>query len=107
MAVMQFEDDFLKFLIPARSEVQAAIGTLYFLSDDAKTAGGTELEIHGLMVGVGFSLWRAVFTAHQKLDSDTNLESSKDFMNKLIATNAVSFQAERVPATDDSMHRPT
>lgn len=98
VAADRFPDDFINFLVPTRSEVQEAIRRLYFLSDEAKAIGvmSTELEVHSLMVGVGFSLWRAVFTAHEKLNRDTNLESSKEFLNKLIATNAVTFQAEQV-----------
>jgi hypothetical protein len=91
-------DDFIRFLVPKRSEVQDALKTLYFLSDKAIDAGlmSTELEVHGLMVGVGFSLWRAVFTAHKPLTRKENLSSSKDFLANLIATNAVAFPAEQV-----------
>jgi hypothetical protein len=93
-------DDFIRFLVPKRSEVQDALKTLYFLSDKAIDAGlmSTELEVHGLMVGVGFSLWRAVFTAHKPLTRKENLSSSKDFLANLIATNAVAFPAEQSPS---------
>jgi hypothetical protein len=49
-------DDFIRFLVPKRSEVQHALKELYFLSDQATAAGpmSTELEIHGLMLVLGF-----------------------------------------------------
>lgn len=94
---MVFTDDFINFLVPKRSEIQEALRQLYFMSDDAKNSGtnSTELEIHGLMVGVGFSLWRAVFTTHRPLDRASNLQSSKQFLSNLIATNAVGFPQEQ------------
>jgi hypothetical protein len=48
----------------------------------------------GWLLGVGFSLWRAVFQAGKALDRDVNFERGRIFLNEIIRNNAAVYYTE-------------
>jgi hypothetical protein len=44
-----------------------------------------------LMVGCIFSLWRAVFLAHEGVTPEANLDDAVKYLDRVIRTNAINF----------------
>lgn len=93
---MKFE----RWLVPKRSEIQHALLDLLVIGTvlarkKRLSPNAVEWRLFGWLVGAGFSLWRAVFTAEKKLDEQINHKAARDFLQNVIRTNAVGFQQEQ------------
>jgi hypothetical protein len=89
-----------RWLVDRRSQVQLALVELHgliarpeqqvqLLSDlDATRA-------HGLLMGAGFSLWRAAFLSHGSRDRADVLRHAESFLSTLLADNAINYPQDR------------
>ena len=95
----QTDIGFVDFLVQHRSEVQKACSDLYHLIHDRAdllSIESAEWEACGLLTGVAFSLWRAVFTVSKGAASDKKgIQATEVFLLNLIETNAVGFSQEQ------------
>jgi hypothetical protein len=94
---------FNEWLVPARNNIQRQLLRLQGLVGPP-TKVGEELPkaslrdsmpfLLDLMVGVSFSLWRAVFQAGQAADRHNHAERSRIFVNEIIRNNAAVYSTE-------------
>jgi hypothetical protein len=94
---------FNEWLVPARNNIQRQLLRLQGLVGPP-TKDGVELPklshrssmpyIYDLAVGVGFSLWRAVFQAAHTTDRHNHAERSRIFVNEIIRNNAAIYSTE-------------
>jgi hypothetical protein len=92
--------EFLSWLVPARSQIQASLLRLFEVTrrkrnELSKPELLNESHIYRLLIGVGFSLWRAVFQAHKDLSISNNLEDAENFLQALVHDNAVVYSTEK------------
>jgi hypothetical protein len=94
---------FNEWLVPARNNVQRQLLRLQGLLG-RPTGSDRELPkisprdsvpplLH-LMLGVGFSLWRAVFQAAQASDRHNHAERARIFLDEIIRNNAAVYSTE-------------
>ena len=88
----------LVWLVESRSKAQRLLLDLYvFLHDKRETLNRkpAERSVFGLLVGAGFSLWRAAFlVTRAKSDWPDVLEEAESFLKKLVEDNWISFDRE-------------
>ena len=94
---------FNDFLVPARNNIQRELLRLQKLIG-TPTKQGEEIPryskrdsmpyFYDMMVGMGFSLWRAVFQAAQSEDRNTHSERARIFLNEIIRNNAAVYATE-------------
>jgi hypothetical protein len=94
---------FNEFLVPARNNIQRELLRLQKLIGPP-TKAGEEIPkysrrdsmpyFYDLMVGIGFSLWRAVFQAAQAEEWNTHSERARIFLNEIIRNNAAVYATE-------------
>ncbi|WP_423414842.1 hypothetical protein RLW55_16770 [Hyphomicrobium sp. B1] len=85
------------WLVKNRSEIQERMLKLYELHDfsDTEDEVSTELwPVYGVLIGVVFSLWRAVFLIQTNRETKGEIEHGRDLLNSLIETNSVSFSTD-------------
>jgi hypothetical protein len=92
--------EFAEWLVPQRSKVQAQLLRLYQLMDEVKDRqklfeSDREWTALQLLIGAGFSLWRAVFQAQSDLDHSLNFDEAKKFLELIILDNAVNYRDEK------------
>lgn len=90
--------EFLNWLVPARADIQRSLLNLYNLAqgNDLRAEQlAIESSIHRLLVGAGFSLWRAVFQAQTDLSIEDNVKASDDFLIKLVHHNSIQYSSEQ------------
>jgi hypothetical protein len=91
--------DFLNWLVPARSRIQDSLRRLHQISlyydEHPEQSDSEQCAIYLLLLGAGFSLWRAVFQAHTDLSRGKNLEAAGEFLETLVHDNAVSYLTEK------------
>lgn len=87
------DGEFREWLVPARNNIQRQLLRLRRRLDGQND--GKVRVILNWLVGVGFSLWRAVFQVRAGLES-TNavLGASKEFLDRIILDNAAMYQTE-------------
>jgi hypothetical protein len=51
--------------------------------------------IFQLLVGTGFSLWRAVFLADQRLEGTASLAAAEKFLTKVVSDNTITYSQEK------------
>jgi hypothetical protein len=100
----QGDDDFPNWLVPARNNIQRQLLRLQSLlgrpSKDRDSPPpripprDSTTWIMGWLLGVGFSLWRAVFQAGHALDRDINFERGRIFLNEIIRNNTAVYSTE-------------
>jgi len=87
------DNAFLYALVDNRNRIQSALHKLYrLLNEKSPLASSPRGQ---LLVGIGFSLWRAVFLAKSTRDWEAAGEKAEKFLRHVIETNAVSFETER------------
>jgi hypothetical protein len=94
---------FNEWLVPARNNIQRQLLRLQNLIGPPAKPGREELKISprdsvqillDLLVGVGFSLWRAVFQAGQAADRHNKAERARIFLDEIIRNNAAVYTTE-------------
>jgi hypothetical protein len=94
---------FNEWLVPARNNIQRQLLRLQRVLGSPTTAGAEIPKsshrdsipfLLDLMVGVGFSLWRAVFQAGQATDRHNHAERARIFLNEIIRNNAAVYSTE-------------
>lgn len=93
------EEDFLRWLVPARSRIQDALLRLYDLAlyyeAHPNEAASKNCSIYRLLLGAGFSLWRSVFQAHTDLSVGENVKRAKELLETVMRDNAVLYPTEK------------
>jgi hypothetical protein len=93
-------ENFTSWLVPARNNIQRELLRLQKLIGQPKPAQPTDQELQryrklGWLLGVSFSLWRAVFQASKELNKeDKTLEAGRTFLNDIIRDNAAVYRTE-------------
>jgi hypothetical protein len=100
------EDDnvpFNEWLVPARNNIQRLLLRLQGVVG-TPTKPGREIPkssprdsvpvLLDLLLGVGFSLWRAVFQASYASDRHTSAERARIFLDEIIRNNAAVYATE-------------
>lgn len=82
----------LEWLVDRRSKIQKFLLALHTFLESNPNANSIEASaLLQLLLGTGFSLWRAVFLADRERD-EKNIESNaKDFLLLLIKDNAINY----------------
>ena len=80
----------LEWLVDRRSKIQQLLLDIYSL--DSKPSRSMAFQ---LLVGVGFSLWRAAFLAEGEHASTKIQEHSRNFLKTLIIDNAINYAQDR------------
>jgi hypothetical protein len=103
MPIPKSDEEFVLWLVPARNNIQRQLLRLQTILGRPST-NPAELPrmsprdsmpyLNGLMLGVGFSLWRAVFQAGHALERDLHLERGRIFLNEIIRNNAAVYSTE-------------
>lgn len=93
------QDKELRWLVESRSKIQAHLLELLILirRDDQRrwlTQRAVYANIFGLLVGSGYSLWRAVFLMDRKKPLIPTLEEARDFLELLVRDNAIAYVQE-------------
>jgi len=94
------DDDFPAWLVPARNNIQRQLLRLQALigpppkEPDKPQIADRDLEMLGWLLGIGFSLWRAVFQAGKALDRDVNYFHARKFLDEIIRNNAAVYLTE-------------
>jgi hypothetical protein len=93
------DEDFAIWLVPARNNIQRQLLRLQLIVGRPSKAESLPLRsdagwVAGWLLGVGFSLWRAVFQAGHALDRDHNFERGRIFLNEIIRNNAAAYSTE-------------
>lgn len=83
----------LTWSLQRRSDVQEQSLRLYKLMDIRAT--NSIGRRRRLLVGVAFSLWRAVFLAYRTGQRDLKNAEAKAFLGKILITNAIGFADDR------------
>ena len=67
------------------------------VEENVRTIAGqsTEGKVVGLLIGIGFSLWRAVFLAHAERDPLAVLEHGRDVLRLVVEDNAIGYPADK------------
>ena len=90
------KDQFAEWLVPSRSKIQDELLELRrAFQRRGDLVDSPEARVLALLVGVGFSLWRAVFIAEEGLDPDLNLVRARSFLDKVIFDNAIAFKDDK------------
>ena len=84
----------MEWLVDRRSKIQALLVRIYSTIGDDLPVTSMGASVKFLLVGVGYSLWRAVFLAESTRDWKTVNEHAKDFLRKLIKDNAIGYPQE-------------
>jgi hypothetical protein len=87
-----------EWVVERRSAIQRNICDLYVYLDYAvKTSKVSEQERNAcfLLIGVAFSLWRAVFLVDTSREWPRVLKEAKDFLEKVVRDNAINYQQDR------------
>lgn len=83
----------MRWLVPARNEIQTELLRLYILmgkpSKDIRTA-----DTLNWIAGIGFSLWRAVFQTPSGLKQGANILRAQEFLQEIILNNAAVYKTE-------------
>jgi hypothetical protein len=88
----------LEWLVTRRSEIQADLLDIYKLTVSCRDEFSKNLAALGfshLMVGAGFSLWRAVFLGNVTLSQDIVAGKAEEFLLTLIEDNAIGYPQDR------------
>lgn len=100
------EEDGVSFndwLVPARNNIQRELLRLQKLLREPTKVGEkipqfsprTSIPMYlDLLLGIGFSLWRAVFQAAQSTDRNEKIERARIFLNEIIRNNAAMYSTE-------------
>jgi hypothetical protein len=93
--------DNLDWLVDARNKIQSLMLRLYRARD---AMADVEWQ---LSVGAAFSLWRAVFLAHQFDDRPASDVKAKgvEFLKRIIENNAIGFCRRRADQCKKSVYR--
>jgi hypothetical protein len=99
---IQGDKDFPGWLVPARNNIQRQLLRLQnLLGQPSKNEPPPPVPIDsdegwvlGWLLGVGFSLWRAVFQAGENLERDRNFEAGRKFLDDIIRNNAAAYRDE-------------
>src|SRR5258708_1169848 len=84
----------LSWLVDRRCSIQQALlDVLKLMRDKNLTASDDDSvkRIASLLVGTGFSLWRAVFLSHPQRKWEMNLQDATAYLQKVIQTNTIAF----------------
>jgi hypothetical protein len=88
----------LEWLVKWRSENQRASLELYCLLKKHATEIRTDPQlilVSQALIGVAFSLWRAVFLSDKEGTLDIALTDAEEFLGKLILDNAINYTQDR------------
>lgn len=96
---MDDQPDF-RWVVERRSRVQLALADLHDLiaTPDRQARLLTDRDgsrAFGLLMGAGFSLWRAAFLSHGSRDRPEVLEHAQSFLAQLLADNAINYPQDR------------
>lgn len=92
------EIEHLEWLVARRSEIQSLALRLLILRKDRRFATKRAAQGSGtldLMIGVVYSLWRAVFLAHAKREGKNIPDGAMNFLQTLIEDNAIGYAQEQ------------
>lgn len=85
----------LKWLVEHRSKIQSLLLELYVFADkDRRTLDDAQSAAFQLLVGAGFSLWRAVFLADSARQLCTVDDDAREFLRLLVKDNAINYSQE-------------
>jgi hypothetical protein len=94
---------FNEWLVPARNNIQRELLRLQGLLGRPTKTGDEVPKVSprdsvpillDLMLGIGFSLWRAVFQAGQASDRHGKVERARIFLDEIIRNNAAVYTTE-------------
>jgi len=93
------EAEHLVWVIKGRASNQAKSLELYRLLNEhsavlAKPSHRLRFYVQELL-GISFSLWRAVFLADRTGDRDLKIEDARGFLGAMLTDNAISFVTDR------------
>jgi len=98
------DEDFPLWLVPARNNIQRQLLRVQrMLGQPSKDRNGAPPRLPPRdsqpwillwLLGVGFSLWRAVFQAGHALERDRNFEDGRILLDAIIRNNAAVYQTE-------------
>src|SRR5688572_22223911 len=91
------DEQYLRWLVKSRSKNQEACLDLYALLGDQRGMWSQRkysVAAEGL-VGIGFSLWRAVFLGNRTGDRPKVVEHATKFLRTMIHDNAISYAHDR------------
>ena len=92
------ESDFRIWLVEKRNDCQQSCLDLLMTLEDRRYAAELKRGKFSLpaqdLVGIAFSLWRAVFLADKESKLGVPLAHSKKFLDKIVRTNAIAFSQE-------------
>jgi len=89
---------FLGRLTVWRNEAQSILFSLLIFVSDKRSKLKNNHDhntIFQLLVGTGFSLWRAVFLADQRLQDTTSLSAAEKFLVKVVSDNTITYPQEK------------
>src|SRR5271169_1705632 len=98
------QNQFFEWLVPARSRIQEETLRLYLICNTRFQEGLQNPQFDALavaladnLVGMGFSLWRAVFQASEVVHPHSNLERGLLLLRRVIADNTITYMDEKNP----------
>ena len=85
-----------QWLVKNRSEIQDRMLKLYEFGELLKKRDALKdsWPLYGLLVGVVFSLWRAVFLVRTLREPEDEMDHGIKFLSTLIETNAIGFSQD-------------
>lgn len=85
----------LAWLVEHRHKIHAFLLDLWKVLPDKSVKGSRPVNVLQLLVGAGFSLWRAAFLANERRSWEYNAQHAKDFLLKVIKDNAITYTQEQ------------
>src|SRR5262245_39731251 len=89
---------FLTLLVKWRNDAQNVLFRLLQLVAEHETnvqANERYSAIFQLLTGAAFYLWRAVFLAEYRLQTEKALKGAKSLLNKVVSDNAIAYSDEK------------
>jgi hypothetical protein len=85
------QPDTLTWLVERRSEVQHLLLRLHHIGASPALEGTGRLAVFQLLLGVAFSLWRAVFLVNEARSTSNVQTTARQFLQLVIEDNAITY----------------
>lgn len=86
----------LNWIVPMRSKIQKIMLEIHNFNGSLKSQERAKLwPVLGYLIGIAFSLWRAVFLSLPERKLSEVYEHAEDILHTLLETNAVGFPQDK------------
>ena len=94
--------EFFEWLVPSRSKIQETLLKLYAICNANYKEGiknerfdDLSIRLADVLVGMGFSLWRAVFLAGHEINLHSDLAKGLLILKRVIADNTIVYADDK------------